>query len=51
MRYSTLCIFPMLADFICDRALDAIVYVKFYLGKEARQKLFNIEGINYWLQR
>lgn len=37
--------------FICDRALDPLVYVKFYLGEEARGRLLHIEGITEWLQR
>ena len=41
----------LFAGFICDRALDPLVYVKFYLGEEARGRLLHIEGITEWLQR
>lgn len=37
--------------FIGDRALDPLVYVKFYLGEEARGRMLRIEGIGEWLQR
>ncbi|WAR24370.1 hypothetical protein MAR_038039 [Mya arenaria] len=38
-------------DFICDRAIDPIVYCKFYVGPEARDRMFETPNIQQWIKR
>ncbi|XP_052777026.1 uncharacterized protein LOC128214546 isoform X2 [Mya arenaria] len=38
-------------DFICDRAIDPIVYCDFYVGPEARDGIFKTPNIQQWIER
>jgi hypothetical protein len=39
------------SDFICDRALDPIIYCGYYVSEQAKEAMYKLEGIHEWLDR
>ncbi|XP_060583365.1 uncharacterized protein LOC132739631 [Ruditapes philippinarum] len=38
-------------DFICDRALDPIIYCGYYVSEQAKEAMYKLHGIHEWLDR
>ena len=50
MHYSYLPCFFITAR-ISDRGIDPIVYASYYIGKEARDAIYTIKGLQQWIER
>ncbi|XP_045157031.2 uncharacterized protein LOC123523414 [Mercenaria mercenaria] len=37
-------------DFICDRALDPIIYCGFYISEQAKEAMYGLDGMDQWLE-
>ncbi|XP_045158352.2 uncharacterized protein LOC123524320 [Mercenaria mercenaria] len=37
-------------DFICDRALDPMIYCGFYIGEQAKEAMYRLDGMERWLE-
>ncbi|XP_045215469.1 uncharacterized protein LOC123565739 [Mercenaria mercenaria] len=40
----------MRQDFICDRALDPIIYCGFYIDERAKEAMYELDGIDQWFE-